>query len=111
MPASSDKPMLRSSAPAPACSGGPRKTRGLNLAKATKKAHPRNVSRMEDVSGTPDVGSRGEEEEPAVIKTKVVTLDAKMLAAPARSAKGDLAQRILAAKEQCAKEGKAIEHQ
>ena len=39
---------------------------------------------------------------------KFVTLDTKILAALTRSAKGDLAQRILTAKEECAKEGKAM---
>ena len=37
-----------------------------------------------------------------------MTLDTKILAALTRSAKGDLAQRILTAKEECAKEGKAM---
>ena len=38
---------------------------------------------------------------------KFVTLDTRILAALTRPAKGDLAQRILTAKEECAKEGKA----
>ena len=40
---------------------------------------------------------------------KFVTLDTKILAALTRSAKRDLAQRILTGKEECAKEGKAKE--
>ena len=37
-----------------------------------------------------------------------MTLDTKILVALTRSAKGDLAQLILSAKEECAKEGKAM---